>query len=663
MRKPHTIRRCPESLRAFPVQLELLERRDCPAVVMIDSGVQVSEADGFASLAVKLSAPTRQSVSVDYYLQGDATSGQDFRLSIGSTSLASPRGTITFRPGETLKTVTVRLTDDLLREGTESFSLNLFMPRNVALTRAKTATVTIRDNDDYTARLEGPSILEEGKAAEYSLVLSSPATKTETFYLNTSSGVATAGEDFRQLSQLPLVFKPGELAKRFTIHSVADERVEYDEYFLLRVTPTSPGFPVVAPYGVTISGIGPMPPPTLSISDVTANEGNQGLTAFVFTVRASTPFGSPISVNYATAEGTATTADQDFAATSGTLTIDPGSTTGTIRVEVRGDAKFEPDETFAVVLSSPVNATLDKATGVGTITNDDTDTATTFQITVRFPDNSLTATQKRVFEVAAARWSEIITGDLPDVTIAGRIIDDVEIEATAPRIDGSGGILGGAAPTAFRTTGSRLPYQGIMEFDSADVASMESNGTFTGVILHEMGHVLGIGSLWSDKSLVINRNTPDPLYIGVNGLREYRTLAATPSATGVPVEAGGGPGTALAHWRESVFRTELMTGYAERSGVRMPISRLSIGALEDLGYTVAYAAADPYTLPGSVTNSQSNASKPQPGGTSTRFLRSAAALNHAVFAVLGQERVAASTSPPKQRLFARNVASRPSMSP
>ena len=663
MRPPRTRNRHSESSRAFPVQIEFLERRDCPAVVMIDSGVEVSEADGVASLAVRLSAPTRQSVSVGYYLQGTATSGQDFRLSIGSTSLAAPRGTITFRPGETLKTVTVRLTDDLLREGTESFALNLFMPRNAGLATAKMATVTIRDNDDYTARVEGPSTIEEGTAAEYALVLTSPATKTETFYVNTSSGVATAGEDFRQLSQLPLVFKPGESSKWFTMQSVADERVEYDEYFLLRITPTSPGFPVIAPFGVTIAGIGPLPPPTLSISDATMTEGNDGLKAFAFTVQASTPFGAPISVNYATVDGTATMADQDFVAVSGTLTIDPGSTTGTIRVEVRGDATFEPDETFSVALSSPVNATLDKATGVGTITNDDTNTATTFQITVRFPDNSLTATQKRVFEAAAARWSEIITGDLPDVAITGRIIDDVEIVASAPFIDGAGGILGQAGPTAFRTTGSRLPYQGIMEFDSADVATMESNGTFNGVILHEMGHVLGIGSLWSDKSLVINRNTPDPLYIGVNGLREYRTLAATPSATGVPVEAGGGPGTALAHWRESVFRTELMTGYAERPGVAMPISRLSVGALEDLGYLVNYAAADSYTLPGSVTSAQSSARRLQDGDTSIRFLRSNAALTDAVFAVLGQERVAASTPPPKQRLFARNVASRPSMSP
>lgn len=632
---------------------------------MIDSGIELSEADGGASLAVRLSAPTQQTVSVGYYLQGNATSGQDFRLSIGSVGLAAPRGAITFRPGETLKTVAIALTDDLLREGTESFSLNLFIPRNAELATANSATVTIRDNDDYTARVVGPSILEEGKAAEYSLVLSSPATKNETFYVNTASGLATPGEDFRQLTQLPLVFKRGESAKRFTIQTVADERVEYDEYFLLRVTPTSPGFPVVAPFGVTISGIGPTPPPTLSVSDVTMTEGNQGLTAFVFTVRASYPFGSPISVNYATANGTATTADQDFAATSGTLTIDPGSTTGTIRVEVRGDAKFEPDEAFTVVLSSPVNATLDKATGVGTITNDDTDAATTFQITVRFPDNSLTATQKRAFEIAAARWSEIITGDLPDVTIAGRIIDDVEIEATAPRIDGNGGILGGAAPTEFRTTGSRLPYQGIMQFDSADVLTMERNGTFTSVILHEMGHVLGIGSLWEERSLVFNSNTPDPIYVGANGLREYRALQAAAGvggAAGVPVEAGGGQGTALAHWRESVFRTELMTGYAERAGVPMPISRVTVGALEDLGYTVAYASADPYTLPAGNANAQSNAISPQAGVFSTRFLRSHATLNNAVFAILGHEHMAASTTPPKQRLFARNVASRPSMS-
>ena len=126
---------------------------------------------------------------------------------------------------------------------------------------------------------------------------------------------------------------------------------------------------------------------------------------------------------------------------------------------------------------------------------------------------------------------------------------------------------------------------------------MEASGILKDVILHEMGHVLGIGTLWGVKNLLDVTDAANPLYVGTNGLREYRTLAGSASATGVPVENPGGSGTAGSHWRDSVFRTELMTGYAEPAGVAMPISRITVGSLQDLGYTVNYAAADPYVLP------------------------------------------------------------------
>jgi hypothetical protein len=69
----------------------------------------------------------------------------------------------------------------------------------------------------------------------------------------------------------------------------------------------------------------------------------------------------------------------------------------------------------------------------------------------------------------------------------------------------------------------------------------------------------------------------------------------TVNAAGVPVEATGGPGTALGHWRETTFGAELMTGWAG-PGTNLPLSRVTVGALADMGYTVNFAAADNYTL-------------------------------------------------------------------
>lgn len=111
--------------------------------------------------------------------------------------------------------------------------------------------------------------------------------------------------------------------------------------------------------------------PTLSINDVSLAEGNAGQTAFVFTVSlsAAAPAGG-VSVNYATADGTAT-AGSDYTAASGTLTIPEGSTTATLTVQVNGDTDSEPDETFFVNLSDATGASIGDAQGLGTILNDD----------------------------------------------------------------------------------------------------------------------------------------------------------------------------------------------------------------------------------------------------------------------------------------------------
>jgi hypothetical protein len=112
------------------------------------------------------------------------------------------------------------------------------------------------------------------------------------------------------------------------------------------------------------------PVPALSIGDVTAPEGNSGTTPFVFHVTLSHASTQTVSVGYATQDSDAT-AGSDYTATSGTLTFKPGTTTETITVPVIGDTAIEPDEEFAVMLSSPRNATVAQGTGTGTITNDD----------------------------------------------------------------------------------------------------------------------------------------------------------------------------------------------------------------------------------------------------------------------------------------------------
>jgi CSLREA domain-containing protein len=111
--------------------------------------------------------------------------------------------------------------------------------------------------------------------------------------------------------------------------------------------------------------------PALSINNVTLGEGNGGSTPFVFTVTLSAPSATTVTVNFATANGTAV-AGSDYVATSGVLTFAAGITTQTITVSVVGDTVVEGNETFFVNLSSPANATIAAAQGTGTIVDDDT---------------------------------------------------------------------------------------------------------------------------------------------------------------------------------------------------------------------------------------------------------------------------------------------------
>jgi hypothetical protein len=171
-----------------------------------------------------------------------------------------------------------------------------------------------------------------------------------------------------------------------------------------------------------------------------------------------------------------------------------------------------------------------------------------FDIDFRYTgDESL----RHFFTAAAARWEEIITADLPDInasSIGLGIIDDLNIAATIEFIDGVSGILGSAGPEYVRNSNS-LPLTGIMRFDSADVANLVAAGQFDEVILHEMGHVLGIGTIWNRFAGLIDVAKLN--YFGANALAEYRKLKGDQTLTSIPLEDGGGGGTAGSHGRRT----------------------------------------------------------------------------------------------------------------
>jgi hypothetical protein len=232
----------------------------------------------------------------------------------------------------------------------------------------------------------------------------------------------------------------------------------------------------------------------------------------------------------------------------------------------------------------------------------------------------VSAIQQQTFNDAAAFWNSAITGyDLQYNNIGQIQPHSLSINVTIPTIDGAFGILGSAGPDTATyydnnpvgapTVALYYTTTGSMEFDSADVDMLIANNTFYGVVLHEMAHVLGIGTLWTFNtnlnSTTYNLYTSGSgQYYGTNALAEWRNEFNRPGDTFVPVELGGGPGTANGHWNEidngagstgivsnltgMDFSNELMTGWASGSFF---ISRTTLGTLDDLGYIVDYSKA------------------------------------------------------------------------
>ncbi len=301
------------------------------------------------------------------------------------------------------------------------------------------------------------------------------------------------------------------------------------------------------------------------------------------------------------ATGTTTTTNSAGVATVGSWTLGAVAGTNSLTATAAGSG----------ISGNPVTFT-----ATGTAAGGGGGGGTNFKIELRYLTVG-TSTQIAAFDSAAARWQRIITAKMPDVLLnqpAGQCgsnapainetIDDLVIYVTFEAIDGVGGTLGSAGPCFVRNSNG-IPVVGRMRFDVADLASLESSGLLQSTILHEMGHVLGIGSLWDFSpyfAFLQNPSLPsspgvDTRYSGTNGIAGFNTIGGSTYTGGlkVPVEnTQGGSGTRDAHWRESVLQNELMTGFIG-SGSN-PLSVLTIRSLQDFGYTVNTAQADAFFL-------------------------------------------------------------------
>lgn len=305
-------------------------------------------------------------VTVDYStVDGTAIAMNDY---------LSASGTLTFLPGETSKTISVSIIGDAIVEPNETFALILSNAVNAVITNGSGTGLIL--NDDISRISVADATVTESNASGVSLAFQVSLTLVSTFEVAvnyaTMNGTATAGSDYTATSGT-LTFAPGETSKFVYVPVLGDSTSEPNETLTLNLSNAN---------GATIddgAAVGTIvnDDVAIAVDDVSVVETNNGTVDAVFYIYLTAPSSSPVSFNFATANGTAS-AGSDYDSFSAPYTFAPGQTGVLVHVIVHGDTNFESNETFTMNLSNVVGAAVADGVGVATILNDDV--APTFSI-------------------------------------------------------------------------------------------------------------------------------------------------------------------------------------------------------------------------------------------------------------------------------------------
>ena len=333
--------------------------------------VLVGESQGFAELVFTLSAPSALPVSVNW-----ATgSGSALPASSSGWDFSGNSGTLSFAPGQTVQTVRIDLLGDSAAEPRQSFPVLLTNALGGTLAQSR-ALVTLADDDAAAGlpRVMVSDTVVDERAGVVSFAVSLDRPSPEAFEINWQSRdvSAVSGEDYLGNSGR-LYFAPGQTTQTVTLALIDDTKAEQAEtlHLVLDALFDTGTQTVTASALIGASDRSTSSSPALRVSDVVVGEG-QGYAELVFTL--SAPATQPVSVNWATTNGTAVAANNtgyDFFAATGAVTFAPGETTRTLRIDLADDAAVEPAQSFAISLSNATGATLASTRALVTVLDDD----------------------------------------------------------------------------------------------------------------------------------------------------------------------------------------------------------------------------------------------------------------------------------------------------
>ena len=310
-----------------------------------------------ATFTVTLSAPASQPVTVEYVTaDGTALAGSDYA--------AVPPTVLTFTPGQVSQTFTVAVAPEATGVQDRTFTVNLFQATGATIATAQ-ATATINPSALPTVSIASATVLaSSGTATEASFVvtLSAPAPQAVTVAYATSDGTARAGVNYVGGSGM-VSFAPGVVAE--TIMVQVDAEPAYDVSRTFSVTLSGATGAGISGALATGTILNPNTPPRISINSATVIAGTSGTIAAAFTVSLSTPSSQPVTVTYATSDGTAVAGTDYFGIVPATLTFAPGVTQMPITVTVKSEPSGAPNKNFAVILSNPNGAAISSTSGAG----------------------------------------------------------------------------------------------------------------------------------------------------------------------------------------------------------------------------------------------------------------------------------------------------------
>ncbi len=429
-----------------------------PSLSLSDTNITVNETACGVTLRINLSE-FPMGATVNYTISGGtAEDGSDF---YGGS------GQLFINGGSTYTTLGVTIIDDTKFEGNETFTVTISSPSGAPVTNG-TCTVTIV-SDDPQAKAGFASATKSANESEESVIL--PVTldiacdTAVTLHYATANGSALAGSDYTATSgdiEIPI----GEKVGSISIPLLNDPAYEGSETFT--VTLSSPQNAALATSTITVTITDDESAPTVGFEFTTASMSESGASVSL-AVKLSVPCQSPMTVQYTTANATAT-AGSDYTLKSGTLAFDSGVTKADLHIFLLGDTIYEGSETFTVNLSSPSLGSLGSASATVTLTDDDPMPQADFAL----------------FEVTA---NETEKKAVLTVTLTGQTQLDTTIQYTAQNGTATDGDYTGAAGTLIIPRSSAL---GTIEIPIVDDNVYEGGDeSFTVTLSSPLGATLG----------------------------------------------------------------------------------------------------------------------------------------------------------------------------